>query len=161
MTILEKIEEKVDPHEIRLYKEGVFWVGYEHDAYRLCHIRKLRPTRRYVKAAGREVVSAGFPDSCLEDILSFFTHIARNATLVIAQCTEAVALQEYEAWKSGVGLRVVSVSSSQTAAPPGKTDSPAPDRQSYISERIRTFRLSSSTPMECMRLIEELQAVFK
>ena len=81
MTIKEKIEYE-DGQLVHLWKEGVFWVAYEQSAYLVSQVKKLKPTKKYVKTAGREVVSVGFPSSVLADITSPSVETWRAASLL-------------------------------------------------------------------------------
>jgi hypothetical protein len=41
MKLLEKLS-LLNDDTLHLYKEGVFWVAYEQDAFRLCAVKQLR-----------------------------------------------------------------------------------------------------------------------
>ena len=54
--------------EIYLYKQGVFRVAYEQNALLSGLKKDLKPSFRFIKAVGREVLSVGFPNVTLEKI---------------------------------------------------------------------------------------------
>ena len=60
MRVFEKIAHK-NLHEVKIYREGVFWVAYEQSAYYFWKLKGYKPTKRFVKVVGMEVVSVGFP----------------------------------------------------------------------------------------------------
>lgn len=70
MTIKEKLQllSGSAPNEMHLFKEGVFWIAYEQCAYWF-HLKKgYKPTKKFVKTVGQEVVSVGFPESVLANM---------------------------------------------------------------------------------------------
>jgi hypothetical protein len=69
MTIKDKIiHTSLD--EVRLYKEGLFWVAYEQSAYFFWLLKGYKPTKKYIKKLQKEVVSIGFPDSVLLSLVA-------------------------------------------------------------------------------------------
>ncbi len=153
MTIQEKIAEK-DRKIIRLYKEGVFWIAYESDAYVVSQVKVLKPTKKYVKAVQQEVVSVGFPHSSLESILQYFEVKEHNETFIEAECVEPVDMFAFETWKNQLQLQLKTTTAAQSVAP--KTDNTG----QLLFERVRSFKLYTASPMDCMRFIEELQSEF-
>jgi hypothetical protein len=155
MTISEKLALQSD-NELTIYKEGVFWIAYEQDAYRLSQVRSLKPSRKYIKAAGQDVVSVGFPSSILEDILSRFTVVERDEFRIRAS-VGAVDAGEYRKWKDSVELYVPR---REKELPDIRGTDPTDGLPEMVYQRLRAFKLSMSTPMDCMRFIEELQKEF-
>lgn len=91
MTLLEKIS-CISDKTLRLYKEGVFWIAYNEDAFRLCAIKKLRPSRRYVKSIKQEVFSVGFPTASLQGIKECFD-VLEETDLSICMAASDVDIQ--------------------------------------------------------------------
>lgn len=151
MTIIEKLALK-NSKELHLYKEGVFWVAYEEDAYRVSLVKTLKPTKKYIKSIQQEVVSVGFPPASLDTILSNFAVTEKSETLIVAAVDTPVDDEAFARWKNTLEIR--------------KTDAPAINspRENGIrdnfSDKLSSFKLHQASPMDCMRFIEELQEEF-
>jgi hypothetical protein len=52
MTIFEKIHH-TSLGEVRIYKEGAFWVAYEQSAYYFAMLKGYKPTKKFVKCIGK------------------------------------------------------------------------------------------------------------
>jgi len=64
MTPIEKIynEESTNMGVMILRPEGMFYRAYEHSAFLVCKtVKEFKPTKRFFKKIGKEVVSIGFP----------------------------------------------------------------------------------------------------
>ena len=148
MTIIEKLTSRKE-NELRLYKEGVFWVAYEQDAYLVSQVKTLKPTKKAIKSIQREIVSVGFPSSSLDGVLSHFPLISRGENLVVMKVDAPVVPSDFENWKKQINLSVH----------PTRKEEPAPENQALIN-RIKAFKLHTASPMDCMRFIEEIQQEF-
>jgi hypothetical protein len=58
-------EEEKSQGEVILFLEGKFWKAYEKSAYVLTKLYGFKPTKRYVKLVGQEIISVGFPQETL------------------------------------------------------------------------------------------------
>ncbi|MDR1716021.1 MAG: hypothetical protein LBS20_09255 [Prevotella sp.] len=154
MTLLEKMS-LLDNDTLHLFKEGIFWIAYEQDAYRLNGIKKLKATKKYVKVAGMEVVSVGFPQAVLDEILPHFTVCERTEAYIRAK---ADSMQEnngeFERWKEEISVYALP-EKKQAVQVPVKEHLTA----EALYERVRMFRLSTATPMDCMHFIENIQSL--
>lgn len=150
MKIFEKLQ-LLKKNEVALYKEGVFWVAYEQDAYVLCGIKKLKPNKRFVKVVGREVVSVGFPSLSLKEVLSHFFIEEQNDTFIRIKCKTAIDYSGYEDWKSGIPVKV---GKERTVELKGTNFS-----DMTVCSKVKSFKLYNATPMDCMRFVEELQGM--
>jgi hypothetical protein len=77
MTISEKIIHS-DAFHVNIYKEGVFWIAYEQSAYYFYVQKGYKPTKKFIKCIGQEVVSIGFPENALAGAKHFsplFLHL--------------------------------------------------------------------------------------
>jgi len=153
MKLAEKLS-LINDEALHLYKEGVFWVSYEQDAFRLCAVKQLRPSRKYVKAVNQDVVSVGFPDSVLESVLAHFEVKERKLQSVCVSVKEVMDDQEFARWRAGIEIRATSLQASSLLSS-GTDSSSTSSEMSLIYERLRSFRLSAATPMDCMRLVED------
>ncbi|MCL1689403.1 hypothetical protein [Elizabethkingia anophelis] len=55
-------------NSLQLYRQGVFWVGYEQSAYVLWLYKRYKVSVRYIKSLKRAVLSVGFADSVLDEV---------------------------------------------------------------------------------------------
>lgn len=150
MTLSEKIaKEQVQNTSVFLYREGLFWKAYEYSAFLFVqHIRAYRAQKKHVKILKQDVVSLGFPDCALDDVLK-----DRESERIDEKCIEIKAdfpiikEEEFEQWK------VVTESRTQQTK---KLEEVAISDHSVLS-RLRTFRVESASPLQCMLFISELQ----
>ncbi len=56
--------------ELVLFLEGKFWKAYEKSAYALTQMYNFKPTKRFIKLVGEEVISVGFPQEQMKKYLS-------------------------------------------------------------------------------------------
>lgn len=146
MTIADKLKAK-EANELRLYKEGVFWIAYEEDAYLLSQVKKLKATKKYVKLLGMEIVSVGFPSVTLNEICSHFREKERTDTLLVLHLDTPADRAEFENWKQNMEVWT-------REAIPATTNGNTNDA---LLEKLNAFKLHLSSPMDCMRFVEELQ----
>lgn len=71
MNLKEKIDaEQQDKPLVLLYMEGMFWKAYEQSAMRFTkEIKAYKLQKRFFKNVNSEVVSLGFPDGSLQEVL--------------------------------------------------------------------------------------------
>lgn len=87
-----------------LFLEGKFWKAYEQSAYVLTKLYNFKPSKRFVKLAGEEVISVGFPHEQLLKYLSGAVVEAngkRCRARVQCPCDELAFLE----WKSSVRIK--------------------------------------------------------
>lgn len=150
MKISEKLAQQKE-NELHLYKEGVFWVAYEEAAYRISQIKKLKPTKKYIKSIQQEVVSVGFPPTSLAEVLAHFTLKKQKDTMITLEIDTRVEQSLYNKWKQAVEVKTRETQS----------HSPAYDESiQVLVERIGSFKLHLASPMDCMHFVEELQQEF-
>ncbi len=53
-----------------LFLEGKFWKAYERSAYVLTMLYNFKPSRRFIKLVGEEVISVGFPQEQMSKYLA-------------------------------------------------------------------------------------------
>jgi len=160
MTIIEKITQSKDLQKAYLYKEGVFWIAYEQSAYLVSQVKTLKPTKKYVKTVGQEVVSVGFPDNALPNVLLSFRLISQNDSQVVAESNVAIELASYEAWKSELPLRTTEPLPQPLSTREGRSSFSCGEGGGEvisILKKLRIFSLADKTPMECMFFLSDLQ----
>jgi hypothetical protein len=146
MEISEKIVHS-DTFHVNIYKEGVFWVAYEHSAYYFWLTKGYRPAKKFIKKIKKEIVSVGFPQKAL--------HIDSNCLMERDEdylktflLKESIDLEAFEEWKMKLG----STTKDSTSPPRCNLYS-----ESVLIEQILSFPLADKTPMECMLFLSELK----
>lgn len=62
-TVMEILQEERNRKsgELILFLEGKFWKAYERSAFLMTKMHNFKPTKRFVKLIGEEIISVGFP----------------------------------------------------------------------------------------------------
>lgn len=148
MTIKDKVVHS-SAHEVRLYKEGLFWVAYEQSAFFFWQLKGYKPNKRYVKLLQKEVVSIGFPDSALLSIVT-------QANLVLCETkgncinshsfivANAMEYAIFEDWKDN--LVIVQKGRNKIAIV-----------ENEVAIKIKSFPLAYKTPIEAFLFLKEMQ----
>ena len=129
--------------ELILFKEGLFWRGYEQSAYWLHRRFGFKPTKKYIKQLSQEVVSVGFPDASFRKFFPDAQSVGKECMIVVGDKDDGY----YTEWKTTLPLRENKLSKQES------TNSSA----ERVAERLRAFALENSTPMDCMNLVAELK----
>ena len=134
---------------IILYREGMFWKAYEHSAWFVCtFVRPLKVSKKRVKLLdGAEMVSVGFPDMSLETMMKGHTLVSSSGEELYYASVNDFNRTLFDEWKASL---------------PAKGRQASPEREKSadeILERIRKFKVASSTPIECMMFVTELQSM--
>ena len=162
MTIQEKIILEKDGN-VHLFKEGVFWVAYEKSAYIVCLLKKYKPTKKFIKAVGQEVVSAGFPESALENIVGANlcvrpdlcvrpnennkNHVILDISLPCFQDLPTLGEnfnENFLEWKNNLETNKIKNINFEPEMP--------------IVEKIKQFDLHNATPLECMNFLATIKS---
>lgn len=147
MILKEKLEkEQPGNTDIYLYREGLFWKAYEYSAFLFIrHIRAYQAQKRAVKSLKRDVVSLGFPDSVVEEILAGKSHDKTDEKCIRITGIPATEEEAFEQWKAETPVIT-------------ETQANRENRENNpVLSRLKAFRVESSTPMQCMSFISELQ----
>ena len=166
ISITEKIVHS-DAFEVNLYKEGVFWRGYEQSAYAIWLLRAYQPKKEKIKKVRCEVVNVGFPAIVLEDILSKFEVVERKEKQIRLKTREPIDSVAFEAWKKELPtfiptcencnrLQEMLNEQNRTIAPQTYIE---PTEAMVMYNKVLHYDLSNSTPMECMAFLSELKKV--
>lgn len=137
---------------IYLYREGLFLKAYERSAYLWTRdVCRYEVKSRYVKSAGAEVMSIGFPASVLEQKLAGRGYAKDGDNVTVEAVGGGAAFDEaaYRQWRDDCG------SAASMAARVGG-DAGTLDKDS-IAARVMEFPLESRSPMECMIFLSELK----
>ena len=165
MRLKEKInaETKTEPF-VFLHREGLFWKVYEWSAMRFDkEIRSYKLQKRFIRTVDQDVVSLGFPDSKLKDLLVDKTFEEITPAYIKVTVSQTYDEETFNQWKAEVPLIKDDISSSSSI---GQTSSPTlpatvaidlPDAERNVLESLRSFRVETSTPLECLLFISELK----
>ena len=138
-------------HSVRLFREGsLFFRAYERSAYLFVHhVRMYEIHHKYFKVCNSDVVWLGFPQKSLPSLGCQYVENA-DGTVSIPVEVE-IDEQQFQQWKSEQishqKLPVMDVPFTT------KTDKD----EAEVLQRLRTFNLAGSTPMETMLFVSELQ----
>ena len=138
-------------HSVRLFREGsLFFRAYERSAYLFVHhVRMYEIHHKYFKVCNIDVVWLGFPQKSLPSLGCQYVENA-DGTVSIPVEVE-IDEQQFQQWKSEQishqKLPVMDVPFTT------KTDKD----EAEVLQRLRTFNLAGSTPMETMLFVSELQ----
>lgn len=150
--------------EIKLYKEGVFWIAYEQSAYYFWLQKGYKPTKKQVKRIGKSVVSIGFPQSTSSDTIAgvegSYSCVFQSENFRKFNLEEPIDLLAFENWKSLLPLR------HNAAMPPASNLPSANDRHHRagssaddVISKLSHFPLENKTPMECMLFLAEMKQI--
>ena len=148
MNISDKIKH-TNCKEINLYIEGVFWVAYEQSAYYFWKLKGYKPTKRFVKVIGMEVVSVGFPRK--DRVAGDFSYVEDNNHLV-SELDEEIDMEEFLKWKEGLEIKSIKTNRDNSSKNQCSLES-------SVTERIKNFDMSQKTPMECMFFLAEIKKI--
>lgn len=172
MNIVEKISH-VNPNEVKLYKEGVFWVAYEQSAYYVWQKKGYKATRKMVKMLGQEIVSIGFPQSSYETFQHSITAVLEKDEpyFKIFSLEKAIDADAFQRWKAALPFTRELISSQKVKAgtedtadflylfEPEKCAKEELSGRDEICQKLRDFPLESKTPVECMLFLSELKKI--
>lgn len=157
MTIKEKIDTGCNAREtIILHKEGVFWVAYEQGAFYFVQAKGYKAIKKYVKAVGGDVVSAGFPASSLEKMRGDMEIQEETDQKIVVRLKVPVDPVEFVKWKERMPLRETQSKKKDLSDAAVKMNGGTFDA---IIAKIREFDLSNATPLQCMVFLSELKKI--
>lgn len=148
--------------DIHLHREGLFWKAYEYSAYQFIHtVRAYNPQKKWMKGLQRDIVSLGFPDRVLAEILQGRTAEQVDEKNWIIRGTEPVGEEEFENWKEKLS-RHVSTTTASCPAASVQSSCAVPAETAHSGERtvlakLAAFQVESASPLQCMMFISELQ----
>ena len=151
-----KINEKIlhsQSNEIRIYKEGVFWMAYEQSAYWFHLQKSYKPTKKFVKTVSQDVVSIGFPSSALKGLETLYKFTEDTDRIKVWLPEQEIDRSEFEVWKNA--LPVYEKTEGSGVPLPSVERAHAPSQQ--LVEKLRSFDLSNATPMQCMLFLSEVK----
>lgn len=164
MNLKDKIDaERQDEPLILLYMEGMFWKAYEQSAMRFTkEVKAYKLLKRFVKTVNSNVVSMGFPDGSLEDVLKGRAFTRVNDKLVSFYVDTAFTADEFETWKTDLPVEAeISASSSAAVVPAAQPNTHFPEATKQVLTQLAAFRVETASPLQCMLLVSDLQALLK
>ena len=153
-------------NDLVLFLEGKFWKAYEQSAYVLTCLYGFKPTKRYIKLIGEEVISVGFPEESLQKYLSN-ARVDREKKILHAwvQCPQSD--QSFIEWKNATRIKekkeVTAPVYTNPSAPQGGTSPNSGEELEKQSSRVKdiglpVFRLAYDL---LLRLFHDCQKMSK
>lgn len=146
--------EERNERTIHLWPEGKFFKAYERSAYLfVTHVKSYEVRCRYVDVAGCDVLHIGFPQSVI-DSMELRPNKEDNGSVTL-QMKTALDEQQYLLWREAhKSATEGNETLRRTEAPRSSVTS---SEVHAVISRLRTFNLASSTPLDCLLLVSELQ----
>lgn len=90
--------------ELVLFLEGKFWKAYERSAFALVQMYNFKPTKRFIKLVGEEVISVGFPQ---EQLMKYLGNAVIDASGKMCRALVKTGQDEqaYAEWKAGTRIK--------------------------------------------------------
>ncbi len=155
MSISEILKkEATNNGDIILFKDGIFWRAYERSAFLFTtHVKPYQLTKRYFKNVGCEVAFCGFPNTALDDLLVKICNekVIREGSMISIVGFEQINNEVFTEWKNGIPTLVKESEPEYSVCENGYSNN------EVVLQRIRNFRVASSTPMECQQFLAKLQ----
>lgn len=105
-TIKEILQEEGNRESgwIVLFLEGKFWKAYERSAYVLTMLYNFKPSKRFIKLVGEEVISVGFPNEQLQKYLAgaVLEDGGKRCRSIVSLPFDEMAFRE---WKSSTRIK--------------------------------------------------------
>lgn len=163
MNLKNKLEaERQDEPLILLYMEGLFWKAYEQSAMRFAkEVKAYKLQKRFIKTVNGEVVSMGFPNSSLQEVLKGWEFVRMNDKQLSFHTKTAFTAAEFEEWKSALPLESEAVSEALGTVSTGKTGNCFSETERQVLSQLLAFRVEAASPLQCMMLVSDLQALLK
>lgn len=104
-TIKEILQEERNKEntQLVLFLEGKFWKAYEHSAFVLNQLFNFKPSKRFIKLVGEEVISVGFPNEQLKKYLPKSV-VEPSGKVCRAVANVAHSQEAFELWKASTRI---------------------------------------------------------
>jgi len=147
-------KEASEKGRILLFKEGIFWRAYEESALLFTkHIKAYQLTKKFFKNVGCDVVFCGFPNIALDDlrVKTGNEKVIREGSMISIVGFEQINNEVFTEWKNGIPTLVKESGPEYSVCDNGYSNN------EVVLQRIRNFRVASSTPIECQQFLIEMQ----
>jgi hypothetical protein len=143
---------------IHLYKEGSFWKAYEQSAYLFVeYIKPYRTKLRYYKNINMNVISIGFPDVALANLIDKRKINFQSAMNISIDMEKKLEEEAFNEWKSKAILLNSLVEKEMQSKERKQEKNATGNEDGYLRMAIRSFPTADRTPMECMQFLVEIQ----
>lgn len=185
IDLLKKLElETTNVGVVHLWLEGMFWKAYEKSAYLFVQrISGYKPYKRFVHAAGGEVLAIGFPSKAFARVTDGRTleQVDEKHCIMSGFNVDRNEMKGYYEWKQNVPSFPYAVVATQEQQPatvseehapvpvkPRKRQTPppvapvpapvsvVPEIENSLANELRRFRMESATPLDCMVFLAHL-----
>lgn len=123
-----------------LFLEGKFWKAYERSAYVLTRLYGFKPTKRFIKKIGEDVISVGFPQEVLDKYLSN-AQVDETGKVLRAKVKAPQSEQGFEEWKKSTRVKESKSEFERMTKLVLEPDPKAVRQRVYESERVRDIGL--------------------
>ena len=132
--------------QVKLYKQGLFWVAYEQSAYYIWLLKGYKPTKKWYKNIKKEVVQLGFPN--VEEVLKTndIEIIEQQEAYICFNIKNAIEQQSFDEWKNALIITETKKQSNSILY-----------KKETVEERIAQFDISNTTPIEALLFINDLK----
>ena len=86
-----------------LFLEGKFWKAYERSAYALTRLYNFKPSKRFIKLVGEDIISVGFPQEQLPKYLHNAV-VDESGKMCRATVQCVYEQQAFEEWKASARI---------------------------------------------------------
>lgn len=142
---------------VTIYYEGMFWKAYERSAYIICsQLRSFKPTKKVIKKmGGQEVISIGFPDTCLDALMQKHQKVSETHISRTYSGFRPLNEQEFLLWKNKSGSLPCPLpkEEAEVEPEPEQPHNPIPE----VVQQLKDFDLLNHTPYDCLILVKELK----
>ncbi len=162
MTIVEKIAISRDRRMFTLHREGLFYKCYNEDAVLFAEqVKCYKISCKYVKSAGADVLSLGFPVREVEKGSLTFEKISSSiGAASYKEGTDGIEFLLKEDFKPNVEKFQEALISARESVVKLESSDSNTDIQKLL-KMIQEFDLANNTPMQGMWFIQELKTYIK
>lgn len=163
MNLKDKLEAELQNEPlIFLYMEGMFWKAYEQSAMRFTkEVKAYKLQKRFVKIVNCEVVSMGFPDGSLHEVLKGREFLQIDDKRISFYVDMAFTAVEFEEWKSTLPAESENAFLPSAITTIGRPDVCISEAERNVLSQLAAFRVETASPLQCMMLVSDLQALLK
>ena len=160
MNVKEKIALSKQEHTITLHREGLFYKCYNEDA--MVFVQKIKPYKvlsKFIKNAGEEVLSIGFPVSELKkstittELIAGAIGAAKTEQLekqLVFNIENTDLKKNYATWRTEIIEKNKNITID-------KINEYSTSNKDVLIQMIQAFDLANSTPMQGLMFVQELK----
>jgi hypothetical protein len=161
-----KITAARKPELFTLYREGVFWSCYNEDAmFFTKYVKAYKVMVKYIKRIHVHVLVVSFPEKVREGLISSCDELSSSLMSSVAE--EVPGVLEYTIGGAGtkdgyaewcawlIAEKQANDNKKMSVAATGQ------DAQQKLTDMLCSFDLANSTPMQGMKLIQQMKEILR